>query len=50
MAAGKRLDNEKFDDYRNRLKSEAMIQKIRNKGIIFWNSTKKGTYIKNRSN
>lgn len=46
MAAGKRLDGEKFDDYRKRLKIEKIIMKNRIKGTLFWDSKKYGTYIK----
>ena len=37
MAAGKRKENESFEEYRNRLKKEAKLLKEYLKGRIIWN-------------
>ena len=44
MAAGKRKENESFEEYRNRLKTEAKLLKEYLKGRITWNQ---GEYRKN---
>lgn len=43
--SGKRLDNESFDDYRLRLRTEEKELKKRLKGKIFWPG-EHGIYIK----
>ena len=37
MAAGKRKENESFEEYRNRLKKEAKLLKEYLKGQTIWN-------------
>ena len=45
MASGKREKDESFEDYRKRLKVEAVITKINLKGKMFWHGSQ-GTYRK----
>lgn len=50
MAAAKRNEGEKFSDYKERLKSLALAEKQIMKGKLFWDSSRRGTYIKGGQN
>lgn len=41
-----RLENESYEDYKNRRKVCKMFEKRRLKGFLFWDSSKRGTYTK----
>lgn len=46
MAAAKRFENESFVNYRIRLKQMAEKEKQDAKGKMFWDSSRRGTYVK----
>lgn len=46
MASGKRDIDETFENYKLRLKAQAVDDKKKSHGILIWNSSKQGTYNK----
>jgi hypothetical protein len=42
----KRDENESWSDFKLRRRVEKLIDKKRLKGVLYWNSNQRGTYIK----
>ena len=46
--SAQRRSTESFEDYRQRLKTEALQLKARLRGRLLWNSLSQGTYVRRR--